>query len=347
MILVARDLGPGGQRSEDPVADLEDLTDGDVLQQHRELVPAETGHGVDVTNVGHQPPRDLDQHRVTRSVAEPVVDRLEAVEVDEEQGHPHAAPAGAVQGLRGPVEQDAAVGQVGQGVVPRVVDHLVGQLEAGERLRADHGERVQRVLVGADRRPGAVPRRGDDPERVLAPAYLRTDLVLPGRRAAHVHVAQPDQPSGVDQQGVDHESGLVQGLDADRGLEEDAEPAGVLPAVHDRAGVDEQRDQRDDEEHERPPRVAAQHDRSEVAEQVEGDEAGDREPGAGLDEVAAHGCLGVDGDRDRRQHVVEEEVRRRRQRPRPPAPAAYLSRTPAPGAARPPPLRRRGCRRRC
>ena len=131
----------------------------DVLQQHRELVPAETGDGVDVAGVGHQPPRDLDQHGVTRGVAEPVVDRLEAVEVDEEQRNPHAAPAGPVQGLRDPVEQDAAVGQVGQGVVPRVVDHLVGQLEAGERLRADHGERVEGVLVGADRRPGAVPRR--------------------------------------------------------------------------------------------------------------------------------------------------------------------------------------------
>ena len=159
-------------------------------------------------------------------------------------------PAGAVQGLGRPVEQDAAVRQVGQGVVSCVVDHLVGQLEAGERLRADHGERVERVLVGTDRGPGAVLGRRDDPERVLAPAHLRADLVRHGGELRTSTSRSRISRRGIDQQGVDHEPGLVQCLDPDRGLEEDGQPARVLPAVHDRAGVDEQRRQRDDEERE-------------------------------------------------------------------------------------------------
>ena len=59
-----------------------------------------------------QPLGDVDQHRVTGGVAEPVVDRLEAVEVDEQQRDAGAAPARHLQRVLDPVEEQAAVGQV-------------------------------------------------------------------------------------------------------------------------------------------------------------------------------------------------------------------------------------------
>src|SRR3954454_21254593 len=104
------------------------------------------------------------------------------------------------------------------------------------RVRCDHGERVEGVLEAADGRPGPVPGRRHHPEDVLAPAYLRADLVRRGRRAPDVDVAQPDQPAGVVQQRLDDEAGLVEGLDPDRGLEEHGETAGVLTTPRDRPG---------------------------------------------------------------------------------------------------------------
>ena len=59
--------------------------------QHHELVAAEPGHRVAVAHLPRQPPGDLDENRVTRVVPEPVVDRLEAVEVAEEDREPLGA----------------------------------------------------------------------------------------------------------------------------------------------------------------------------------------------------------------------------------------------------------------
>ena len=57
------------------------------------------------------------------------------------------------------------------------------------------------------------------------------------------------------------------------------EPARVLAAAGDRAAGDEQGGQRHREQGQRPPRGGADHDRAEVAQGVEGHEAGDRQRG--------------------------------------------------------------------
>ena len=186
------------------------------------------------------PPGHLDQDRVAGRMAEPVVDRLELVEVDEEQGHPDVAASGQLQGVRDPVEEDAAVGQVGQWVVARVVDHVGGQLQPGECVGAEHGQGVESVLVGLDRRSGPVPRRRDHPERVLAATYLRTDLErlrwggdgrrrpaagsVCARRASRASITRPD--SCTDETRTAASSSTVS-------------RRGVLPAPGDRPGGDE------------------------------------------------------------------------------------------------------------
>ena len=59
---------------------------GDVLDEHAELVAAQTGGGVGRAQAGAQPARDLLEHPVAVGVAASVVGGLEVVEVDEEHG---------------------------------------------------------------------------------------------------------------------------------------------------------------------------------------------------------------------------------------------------------------------
>ncbi len=57
----------------------------EVRQDERELVATQPRHGVGIAHALRQPLGGLPQHHVARGVAEAVVDRLEVVEVDEEQ----------------------------------------------------------------------------------------------------------------------------------------------------------------------------------------------------------------------------------------------------------------------
>ena len=66
----------------------------------------------------------LHQQFVAGLVADGVVDRLEAVEVDEEHGRAAVAAAAAGQGLPDPLGEQRAVGQVGERVVRGVVLQL-------------------------------------------------------------------------------------------------------------------------------------------------------------------------------------------------------------------------------
>ncbi len=81
-------------------------------QDHGEFVAAQARHaGLRATGV-FQAPGDLDQDFVAAIVAVDVVDRLEAVEIDQAQKERRGARQVAVQR----VEEGAAVGQAGQGV---------------------------------------------------------------------------------------------------------------------------------------------------------------------------------------------------------------------------------------
>src|SRR6478672_3464116 len=59
---------------------------GDPLNQHRELVTAETGEHFGAAEASPQPLPYLDEHFVAQTVAERVIDLLEAVEVHEQKG---------------------------------------------------------------------------------------------------------------------------------------------------------------------------------------------------------------------------------------------------------------------
>jgi hypothetical protein len=86
-------------------------------QQHHELVAAEAGHGIVLAHRFADAARDFDQHAVANGMAEAVVDRLEAVEVEVAHRQQALLALGAGQRLRQPVGQHDAVGHAGKGVV--------------------------------------------------------------------------------------------------------------------------------------------------------------------------------------------------------------------------------------
>ena len=90
---------------------------GQPFGQYREFVTAEAGHHVDLAHTGGKPFRHRAQHLVARIVAKAVVDVLEAVQVEEQDGQHLAAALGPLQRLVERLAEQAAVRQFGELVV--------------------------------------------------------------------------------------------------------------------------------------------------------------------------------------------------------------------------------------
>ena len=131
------DLHPLLQASQDPVRDPHRLVlVFQVLEQHRELVAAETGHRVVGAQARFQPPRHFHEEVVAGREAQGLVDRLEPVDVEEEhRERPSRALSTLEQRALQAVEEQAPVGEAGEAVVQRRVQQLVLQsLQVGVRL---------------------------------------------------------------------------------------------------------------------------------------------------------------------------------------------------------------------
>ena len=123
----------------------------DPVEQHGELVPAESCDRVGRANGGGQAPPDLLENEVAGSMAEAVVDGLEVVEVDEHDGDGGRASLGAPERVLDAVGEERAVREVRH----RIVERLVGELLL-ERLALAHVAAVQ-----------------DDPANVLVVEQVR------------------------------------------------------------------------------------------------------------------------------------------------------------------------------
>ena len=131
------------ERFEDPLGGVGGvLCAADVLEQDGELVAAEAGGGVARADAGVQALGDLQQHRVAGGVAEAVVDRLEVVEVHEDHGEPAALAPGPRDRVPHPLDEQRAVGEVGD----RIVEGLVCELLL-ERLALAHVAAVEHDAV--------------------------------------------------------------------------------------------------------------------------------------------------------------------------------------------------------
>ena len=83
----------------------------DVLEQDGELVAAEAGRGVRAADARVEAAGDLDEHLVAGGVPERVVDRLEVVEVEEDDRQAAALAAAAGDRLAHLLGEHRAVGE--------------------------------------------------------------------------------------------------------------------------------------------------------------------------------------------------------------------------------------------
>ena len=119
----------------DAVGDQHDLALGrQVLEQERELVPAEPSDGVHRTQQRAEPLSERGQQPVADGVAAGVVDLLEVVEVEEHDPQLGPGAPGALERDPEPIEEQGTVGQAGE----LVVEGLVREV----RLRALALDRV-------------------------------------------------------------------------------------------------------------------------------------------------------------------------------------------------------------
>ncbi len=140
-------------------AELRDQVAGDALgagggvgdgEQDGELVAAEAG-GLGLLGQGlAQPVGDLEEQPVARQVAQGVVDRAEAVQVDQHEGRPGAQTFSLVQGGPGPLQQPLPVRQPGQGVPQLLLGARPGDPEGGVQRDQRYGEQRQQHRL-ADR----------------------------------------------------------------------------------------------------------------------------------------------------------------------------------------------------
>ena len=144
------------------------------MQQQGEFVATHARHGVVIVDATEQPRGHFLEHAIAGGVAQGVVDRFEAVEVEEHQHHPGLLPVGRLQCRVQTILEQRAVGQVGQGVV---IGEAVNPLFTGLAL-ADVTEETHIACQIAF----VVQHRGDpDPRRVmLAVAALEPDFAFPG-----------------------------------------------------------------------------------------------------------------------------------------------------------------------
>ena len=189
---------------------------GEAVEQDDELVAAPARHGVFGAHRGGEAAGHVLQHEVAAVVAETVVDALEAVEVDEQHRH-HAARAGTAgdRPLQ-PVEQQAAVGQPGEGVVGGFVAQPLGGGDAlGDVVEGQHraafvagdggegqGEHVAGAVgagPGQGRGQRDLPAVGEAaPEELAEPGGFGGEAAQqgPDRLSAEFGQAGAEQPPG-------------------------------------------------------------------------------------------------------------------------------------------------------
>ncbi len=145
-----------------PCDDHRGLRVEDVLDHHGELVSAESCACVLRPKACLQPARNGDQQVVSRGMAEAVVDRLEVVQVDEENRHQPIAPPRQLERMLHAILEEQAVREPGEGIVKRLVRELLlertplGDVASGDDHAGDVAVAEQVVEHGLELARGTV-----------------------------------------------------------------------------------------------------------------------------------------------------------------------------------------------
>ena len=149
-----------------------------VGEKDDELVTTQAGGRIAGADHRGEPLGDDLQHPVPGVVPQPVVDALEAVEIDEEDGGPQAVARAVGHVLAQQVEEELAVGEAGQRVVR---GHVV--LAPARHFQLGHHP------VPLD---GVAQRAGEDPRVRLALHQVALRTALHGPQA-HLLVVEPGE----------------------------------------------------------------------------------------------------------------------------------------------------------
>jgi hypothetical protein len=147
-----------------------DVRDGgridDVLDDDQKFVATESANGVRFSHQSAQAPRHLAEDAIADLVAEGIVDVLEAIEVDEQDGQSGLVAVGTLQGLVQSVAKQQAVGQAGQRVVVGlVIELIVGLPQFGDV--GEYADIVRELSIGV--MDSADRQRFQESLAVLAP----------------------------------------------------------------------------------------------------------------------------------------------------------------------------------
>ena len=142
----------------DPLCGVDGLpVAGDVLEQDPELIASEPRDGVAHPDRLLDPRRHRGEQFVSDLMAEAVVDELEVIEIEEQDGGGRLAAPLPAERLVEPVEEQDAIGQTGERVVECPVAHpVLGGLSL-ERVREHVRQGLEEVDVAARIR---APRTG-------------------------------------------------------------------------------------------------------------------------------------------------------------------------------------------
>jgi hypothetical protein len=135
---------------EDPLSDQRRHGRIDLLADRDELIAAVPGDRVAGADRAAQPPGNLDEHRIADDVTVAIVDRLELVEVDEQDRSGARVPGRVGDRVAQAIVQQRPVGEARERVMDGVVARLLltaQSLKRG-RQRVDESAGVTELLVG-------------------------------------------------------------------------------------------------------------------------------------------------------------------------------------------------------
>src|SRR5262249_37471083 len=125
--LVSADAEGFGHALENSVGDHRRVTSvADILEEHHELITAEAGDGVSGPEEGFEPLRERREQLIADRMAEAVVDDLEAVDVEEQDGEGKVtAPARDADGSFEAILEERAAGKAREPVEEGVAAKLL------------------------------------------------------------------------------------------------------------------------------------------------------------------------------------------------------------------------------
>jgi hypothetical protein len=158
----------------------------EVVADHAELVAAEPCDRVARAQRARQPLAQCAQQLVARVMAAAVVDELELVEVEEQDGDRRLAPCAVLDGLGETVDEQRAVGKAREGILHGLTAHLVLRAAAVDRVgehvggRLEVGQLVERELAARTTVDAQVAERGFvGPDRHVGTPSSRAPMAKP------------------------------------------------------------------------------------------------------------------------------------------------------------------------